>query len=256
MSSRLSRLGRAFPILLACGCGFAGTETGNPDLQLRMQLAAYTSDPDAVALPTPQALSTGVLVSRAIIGVEEIELVRPRPDGSCDPYAEGKDIDTFFTADLVRGRPLPEVTLASGESFCAVYLELDDAEELPTGTEHRELLGDARLHVEGSRADGTPFVLRSEAVRELAFVHPSPRTFRGDELFLVAFDVARWFAEIDLDALVPEDDGTIRIDERRNTAALRQFEAALAASLGACVDPDDDGRIERCEWDDDDDWDD
>ena len=248
-------------LLTACGGGIGdgpidGTKIGNPGANVKVQLSAFSSDENVAKIPLPQALTTGVVVTRAIIGVEELKFVRPQADGTCnlglldDDY--NLEIESFFVADLVQGLSLPELEISKQDGFCAVGMSLEDAEDMPAGTPLREFLDDARIYVEGARADGTPFVLRSDEVRDLPILLSEVLSFAQDrETYTIAFDVAQWFANVDLDGAVPSG-GTIFIDEDNNPGLLAQFDAAVGSSVGLCSD---DGKYEvgNCADDGDDD---
>jgi len=246
-------------LLAACGVGIGdgpidGTKTGNPgqNAKVQVQMAAYSSDENVATVPQPQALTTGVVVTRAIIGVEELEFVRPLPDGTCDTAilddAYALEIHSFFAVDLVQGTALDELEIAKSDGFCAVNMSLEDGEELPAGTPLREFLDDARIYVEGTRADGTPFFVRSKEVRDLPLLLADLLQFQQDrETYTISFDVAQWFADVDLDG-AEASGGRILIDRRNNEDVLAQFEASVAGSLGLCRDPDrDDDRYESCD---------
>ncbi len=233
-------------LLAACGGGgidgpIGGTKIGNPDAAVKVELRAISSDPTVVALPQPNALTTGITLGRVIIGVEELKFVRPQADGTCNILALAEDyhyeIDRFFGAELVQGTGLGEHLIDKTDEFCAVALDLEDAGELPAGTEYREFLNDARIYVEGARKDGTPFVIRSTEVRDLPIEFDTLLSFEKDGTFTVQYDVAPWFATLDLEGATPSG-GQILIDEDNNVALFNQFEAAVASAVGICRDPD------------------
>jgi len=238
----------------ACGDAATGTKIGNPGAQfsqLRVELTAWSSDEAVATIPHPRALTTGVVITRAILGVEELRLVPALPDGTCPLVDDGPEIEREFTADLVAGTPLPPIEVPRNDRFCEFRVELEEGADLQ-GTEHGALLGEAELLVEGARGDGTPFVLRTRDIGEIRFRRSTPFTFTADALWYLAFDVASWFAAVELDAASVGTDGTIRIDDRENEPLLEQFLAAFEAGTDACDDDDDDRFENDCDDDDDD----
>lgn len=237
---------------LAAGCGgpIGGTETGNPDAQVRVQMTAWSSNDEVASIPLSQALTTGVVITRALIGVEEIRLIRALADGTCPVLAvddDGIEIERAFVADLLRPETLTPITVPKAAVFCGFRVGLEEGEDLPGGA----VLGEAEILIEGTRSDGTPFELRSDGIGDIRVNRSSPFSFtQDDSLWFVAFDVASWFADVDLDAATPVG-GTILIDEENNPAQLAQFEAVIEAAAGTCDDDDDDGALENACDDDD-----
>ncbi len=226
-------------MLLVTGCGdgaVSGTKIGNPTATVQMRTTAWSSDENVATIPQAQALTTGVVVTRAILGIEEIRLIEALPDGTCPLSDDGPEIERAFTTDLIRGDDLVPITVAKATRFCQVRFKLEEGEDL-VGSEHGTLLGEAEILVEGARQDGTPFELRSREIGDIRIGDGfTSFSFDQDEVrWNLAFDVARWFVNVDLDGGIPSG-GTIRIDEDNNRGLLEQFEDAVERGANACED--------------------
>ena len=105
----------------------------------------------------------------------------------------------------------------------------------------------ATVMVRGRRDDGARFVLRSRR-RDLVQLVAPPKGVKiaaGRSRLILAADLGRWMAGIDLAAVPPGRgrDETIRIDDGSNREILRTFEQNLLAGLSLCRDEDDDGSL-------------
>ncbi|HHO50041.1 MAG TPA: hypothetical protein ENK18_04015 [Deltaproteobacteria bacterium] len=199
------------------------TETGNPEYDFQGSLVALarTSSPADVGAGAGRRAEPRVVVDQAAITLREI---RFEEAGSCGGGGRSEaDIEGPWTVELIQAGALP-LELAV-RSFCRLRLRLDRAE----GGVH----DDRSVSIEGTRRDGTPFVIESRATPELELRAEGGEPFQIDDEaldLLLAFDLAGWLA-FDLDVLSPGGDGTIRIDDDTNDGALDQFEDALEDSL-------------------------
>jgi hypothetical protein len=199
---------------LAGVAGCFGTETGNPSAAL-VAVDTHSSDPAAVSVRVP----TGALVvDQAWISFGAIALV---PAGGC-PGATG----------AIPGAPLGAgdhsepgaasfaITLRDTATFCSLVAPIVPAPgPLPSGAPP-ELAGRA-LVVLAHLADGTPVRIVSAWDGDVIVRDAGGADFSLTALspgLLVGLDVARWLSGVDLAAAVREGDGSIVLDDTRNTA--------------------------------------
>lgn len=226
-----------------------GTETGNPDLQ--MTVTAYSSNKQAIELarsgaPTPES---PVVIDKALMGIEVLTLLRGDQCAATEiPEAEDEELENKEVIDLTGAFTVPAREVSPDDRFCGVFVELEDGEEMqhPRAAE----LGEARLLIEGRRANGDRFVLQSENVREMVLrTGDAAFTVGGEgETLYLAFDVARWFEGLDLDG-ASASGGVVRIDEDNNAGLLARFEAQLAggaAVYGECGEDHGDDFANAC----------
>ncbi|MBK7774787.1 MAG: hypothetical protein IPI43_11725 [Sandaracinaceae bacterium] len=65
--------------------------------------------------------------------------------------------------------------------------------------------------------------------------------------FVLSFDVARWFGDLDLDELEVGPDDSIRIDALSNPEALEAFEANMLRALELGADRNGNGTLDTGE---------
>jgi hypothetical protein len=231
--------------LALAGCIGTGTETGNPGqttTQAQVGLSAFTGDPMAVTLPDPTLPEEpdAIQILEAWVSVRKIELVR---QAVCDVGGEQELEIRGLVGDLAAGPVLSELKVPVTE-YCEVEVELrkpeDDAPASP--------LGDDTLQITGLRSDGIPFELASRRDFELE-LKSRGQPFSIDRTraaLLVAFDVVRWFDDVNLDQAAVDGEGSgahIRIDRNRNEDLLLAFENSVRRSLGVYRDDDEDGHV-------------
>ncbi|WP_373048830.1 hypothetical protein [Vulgatibacter sp.] len=244
--------GMAGAVWLA-GCGVGGTKTGNPDqvvpdvdAEIEVELRAWSSEESVASLPEgQQALTQGAALRRMLLSVYEVRLVEAIADGACSGAVDGPVIDGARAIDLLRGEALPPLTVAKKTRFCGLRLSLQPGSFLEERSEEAELLGDASIFIEGSRADGTPFIVHSRGVREILLRSQRAFGFTEDERWFVAFDAARMFAPVDLEGAEVEG-GLILISGYQNYEQLVQFEEVAPRSVNACLDDEDGALDEAC----------
>jgi hypothetical protein len=101
------------------------------------------------------------------------------------------------------------------------------------GNAPREL-ADHSIVVRGHRADGVLFSLAYSEQDELELQALAPSGAfepKPDRDLLLAFDVAAWMRDIDLDRAEQQSDGSIAIDATHNVPLRLQFESNLDCSL-------------------------
>lgn len=234
-------VGLALAGLVAVGAaGCAGTETGNP-FQVELRADAHSSDPAAVAVGAGGA----VVVTEAWLA---LDLVRWSPSFDCvGLVAEG--VAEFGTADhAAGGSTLSVFDLPEGD-YCRAYLPfVRAAAPLPEGAPP-ELEGSTIVLTGELTASGTPFRLVSR-LEQTVDVHALSAlggrfALAADQpaLFL-GFDVARWFAAVDLAGAEIDGEGVAVIDGSSNTGLLNAFEADMAAGIELYRDLDRDGAVD------------
>jgi len=120
--------------------------------------------------------------------------------------------------------PAPTTAPLPPDDYCRVRLRLEPAEAVGAGPAG---LRDHTLYVSGVRADGVPWVFRTEEDFDLDVRATDPISLdEATNTLLVSLDVARWLDAIDLDAAVPVD-GVVRIEQGSNEALLEALEDRL-----------------------------
>ncbi len=228
--------GLALAGLAAAGC--TGTETGNP-FQVELRADAHSSDPAAIAVGEGGA----VVVSQAWLALDPIAWF---PDFDCIGSA-ASDMPDFGTADhAAAGAVLEEFELVEGH-YCRARLPFVPASAPLPGGAPAELEG-ASVFIAGEVvASGTPFrlVSRLERTIDVRAVGGQSFALQADQpaLFL-GFDVATWFAGVDLAGAELDGDGVAVIDDASNPDLLSAFEGDLAAGIELYRDLDRDGSVD------------
>jgi len=227
--------GLALAALAAAGC--AGTETGNP-FQVELRADAHSSDPGAVAVGEGGA----VVVSQAWLALDAIAWF---PAFDCVGTISDDSAD-FGTADhAAAGAVLEEFELVEGTYCRAVLPFVHAAAPLPEGAP-AELEGSSLVITGEVAASGTPFFLVSRLERTIDIRAVGQGfTLESDRpgLFL-GFDVATWFAGVDLAGAELDGDGVAVIDDTSNPDLLSAFESDLAAGIELYRDLDQDGSVD------------
>jgi hypothetical protein len=231
MTRKLALLPFVISLALAIGAACAPTETGNPSFTTTTSasLVAYSSDESVIAIGG----TTGLRVDRLLVSYARVDLSdchgEPAQTGVVGPFAD----------DLTARPPAEHELDTTLESFCRIDIPL------VLGETTSELPGNVML-VEGHRADGVVFRLRSALLRHFVLDTSPAGVGLGEasQRLLVAFDVSRWFASLDLDVASVNADGTIHIDQAENTAILTAFETGLEHSASLHRDDDSDGIVD------------
>jgi hypothetical protein len=235
LCQRAIAAGLAVAALAAAGC--EGTETGNP-FQVELRAHAHSSDPGAVAVGDGGA----VVVSQAWLALDPI---RWSPTFDCIEAVAADSAD-FGTADHAAGDAVLEEFELSETTYCRALVPfVAAAAPLPDGAPP-ELEGSSVVITGELVASGTPFRLVSRLER-IIDVHTVAGGFPLDAdrpgLFL-GFDVATWFAEVDLASAELDGDGVAVIDDTSNPDLLSAFESDLAAGIELYRDLDQNGAVD------------
>lgn len=231
MTRKLAR--RLFVVLLGLWISLAcaPTETGNPSLTTTTSasLVAYSSDVSAVALGG----QSGLRVDRLWVAYARIDLY------DCHSGAAQTVLAGPIADDIAARPPVRRVLDTDLDAFCRfdIPLELAGSNTTFAGT---------AMQVEGRRSDDVAFTIRSTVLRHFLLDAGPSGVALGEEaqVLLVAFDVSRWFASVDLDSATVGTDGTIHIDATENPALLTAFESALDHSASLHRDDDRDGVVD------------
>jgi hypothetical protein len=239
LSAMAIAAGLALAAIAAVGCsGCAGTETGNP-FQVELRADAHSSDPGAVAVGEGGA----VVVTEAWLALDPIGLA---PSSDCDAAEPAGGAPDFGTADhAAAGAVLEEFELDEGDFCRAVLPFVRAAAPLPEGAPP-ELEGSSVFIAGELTATGTPFRLVSTLERSIDVRAVADGFALGPDepaLFL-GFDVATWFAAVDLAGAELDGEGVAVIDAGSNPELLSAFESDLAAGIELYRDLDRDGSVD------------
>lgn len=232
----------AIAVLLPTSC--AGTDVGNGFVDV--DFALYDSAESAAA--ALNAAPAGLAVTNAWVAVERVRL---RSAASCEGDSELELVGPFAIDMLAAGAPAALSDLeVSYVDYCRFELRWDELDDGSAPGAPDELVG-ASVLIEGTRGDGTPFVLRSERGDQLR-LDARDGSFSIDEMtsaLFVAFDAQTLFDEVDLDAAVVGGDGVIRIEDGANDDLLETFDDNLATAAKLFDDNDGDKELDPDERD-------
>ncbi len=226
-------------VLGAAGC--EGTETGNP-FQVELRAHAHSSDPDAVGVGAGGA----VVVTEAWLSLDPIELATSSDCSAADAVADPPD---FGTADhAASGAVLAAFEVDEGDYCRALLPFVRAAAPLPEGAPP-ELEGSTIVLTGELTASGTPFRLVSRLeqsidVHALGAVGGRFALAADQPALFLGFDVARWFAAVDLAGAEIDGEGVAVIDDSSNPGLLSAFEADMAAGIELYRDLDRDGSVD------------
>lgn len=235
-------------IAMTCACCAAllidctATETGNPVAEQHMQLTARSSD-DAITLRM-QSGESSTYVKQAWIVVGDVRFVQEK---SCDTPPKEADIPGPVTIELV-WKPKALDFAVEDTAYCRVVFPLRRA-KAPLGAAPPEL-EDHSIFIKGIRADMTPFEIRSRITSEADIRAPKNKPFRVKDAasaLIIGFDLGLWLKDIDLDALEPNADGLILIDEDHEQDSLALFDDRVNQAMELFRDKDDDGTLDASE---------
>jgi hypothetical protein len=218
--------------VLVTVCGCAGTETGNPPSARHVSLALLlqstnsdlvkvgSSELDDGALRVDSAwVATNFLELLGCVGLDELEL-GAMPWDLLHPVARGLDTELA--------------------SFCGTRLETLVA-DAGLGAVPPGFLG-ASLWVTGTRAGGTPVVVRSTAALSLSSQNAS-QPLDASRLVLT-FDAAAWFSGVSVSALSPDSDGIVRLSPTSNPLLLQAVEGRAGDGATLRAERSDDGVLD------------
>jgi hypothetical protein len=230
-----------FLLLLLLSTACAGTETGNPSIQeSSLTLHARSRDASVVTIGTG---SGRIRVDAAWMALGAVGL------SPCD--GEPREVLSPVTQDVVAA-PEPRVFEHERDAYCALSSQHVLAPTaLPPGAPPE--LADRSLVIIGRRTDDVAFRLGSAAVVPFTLSAPPPGFAVDDQdhSLILAFDLAAWFADVDLDTIAVLPGDSIRINAAENPDQLAAFEAAIAGSASlhhdldgdAVLDPEDQTEI-------------
>lgn len=215
---------RAWILMVVAAC--APTETGNP---ATLSLSAHSSDSTVADIGS----GTGLRIDEAWVGLGDIRFARAT---QCDDVEIETQIDGPIVSDLAASPLLLEFD-GDEASYCELRVRL---QRIPAVSSAPADAVGATLYISGRTSSDTPFVLASRIDPELE-IESEGEPFGVLMPLVLSFDVARWFAGIDVSsgAIV---DGIIRIDDENNDALLEIFEDNVEETLELYDDLDADGR--------------
>ncbi len=207
--------------LAACN---GGTDAGNPVAD--MEVTLYSEAP-------------GVTIGEAWLAAGGVSLHAPA-DCAGSPVV---DVQGPLVVDLLSDQPpaaLVGLTFEPG-AYCRLALTWG----LGAAGDPADLVG-ASLSIRGTRADGTPFLLRTTRAGAVGFGDAASEFQLAGTLttLFIGFDLAAMFAPVDLAGATVGGDGVIHIETGMNDTQLAAFEAALHASSHLFDDADHDGHLD------------
>lgn len=223
-----------------------GTDVGNPVVDMKFSIydsgSSATFDKGIAHIAPP-----GLLIDKAWVAVERIRL---RDATNC----EGNSRDEFegpFVVDMLSTDSNPSLSglELNSSTYCRLEFRWKKLVENEVLGAPPELTG-ASVLLEGERADGIRFILKSDKGNELR-LDARNDTFTIDELsssLFVAFDVQDLFDGVNMDAAEVVD-GSIRIQNNSNETLLRVFESNLDEMAKLFDDDDGDGELDPEERD-------
>jgi hypothetical protein len=224
-----ARILALYAALASNACG--GSETAMPiDSSItKIALTAVSTDESAVAVRSDSA---ALSVEEAGLSLRELEIMPCSSDAASIGTRD-------YPVDLAFDPP----ALASFESgvsdYCGMRLAI-----APSPADDPPELASLGLYVRGTRSDGLAFEIRSTLSLDVELLASSGAAF-GQHL-AVGFDLAAWFAGVDVDGASPTD-GVVLIDASSNTDVLSAFEANSASAVALYVDADRDGVLDADE---------
>jgi hypothetical protein len=250
-------------LLWLCGCTTqAGTDTGNPAIVGIQFVGIQKNSPEKLST---KFLPSGITLTEARIVLKEIDLEPlvscQTEEGTTRPESIDVEIDFVgpFVVDLLDNFSIPnidDIQIPPGR-YCEIELNFDklEKENLPEGISPDDPIVENALLIQGTRQDGTPFLVRlKEDDRfKLEGTSPSGFTIAGDRQitqFFVSFDLNTWFTGVDLEAAVLSD-GVILIDDANNAALKDQIVENIIHSSRLFKDLNNDGVLEDIESNDD-----
>jgi len=223
------------------------TETGNPQVDARLAVTVMTTDSELVSFEDD---SGDLVVNSAWMVFGDLRFVSGEDDCE-DPAEADVTVDGPLVVDLIDMESvIDSFKLKSGE-YCRIRLPMDRGAQLPPGAPGA--LDDAAIAIEARRSDGTPVYLTSRSTEDLELKSDDDDPLTVDEdnrHLLVAFDLAVWFDELDLDSAGAEPNGDILIDDDHNQELLDDFEDNIEDAMELFGDDDEDGDLDDDEDDD------
>lgn len=163
-------------------------------------------------------------------GVEDSEDIDDDDDGIMDDDDVVMDESEIFDA----------LELPAG-LYTKIEAKLDKIEE-GDGIDPTSPLAGKSIYIEGT-LDGTPFRVTADFDEEFEVENPSGILVEDGSIasFILSFDVAGWFAGLDLSAAEASEDGLVFLDSEHNQELFEQFRDRVKARMDLENDSDDDG---------------
>lgn len=229
--------------LLVSFAGCVGTDVGNP-AQDDKDPATVELDFDSYEQTEQQALTlaNGLTIDRAWVALGDLRFIEA--DGCT--YDGLTDWDQPVVVELISGQLItgpPSITRDAG-AYCGLHVEFDKdlGATAPAGAP--AALADNAVIVEGTRRDGTSFVIRAPFNDKFRLgATGQPFTLEeGPQKMVVGFAINTWLDEVELDAISGED--PILIDQTNHPDVLADFRRALKMSTGLFRDADANGQVD------------
>ena len=231
-----------FSFLLSC----TGTDVGNGDVDVDFTMYNESFTLGSIARSDVQSANGFVDITQGWVSVSDLRL---RSGAGCDDEQELELVDSVPVDLFAAGtqEKLAQFDIGDGD-YCRFLVKFDGfTGTLPPGAPS-ELAGSA-IVLEGSRADGTKFVLQSEQDHELIF------NGRGGEFsitgatnaLVVGFDATGLFGWVDLDDAVVDGDGVIQISSKDNKDLLDRFHSNLDVAAELFDDDNGNGDLDEDE---------
>lgn len=202
---------------LLCVPGCTGTEGGNP-FQGKVHLGVYTTHPEAVSVGSNGGK---IQVSHLWMNIDHVTVL------GCEEQPRRTDI-AGATVDLLndgfRGQ------LGRG-TYCGIEIHPSLAAE-PLPEEIAPSLVGHSVYLEATRSDGVGVRVYSHASDVWLYQTSEPLSVDALYTLLVAdFDLAQWFANIDIAAQVPDINNTVVISADSHSDLLQGLEENIGTSL-------------------------
>lgn len=233
---------RALQALIVSGasswlCACVGTETGNPVAQQSLALETRSSSPD---VSTDTRADASLHVSSAWISLGDLRFVE---SSDCEHGAGTRvDIDGPIAVELVEEHKQLDLHLTAAK-YCRVRLRMDKAKDIAGAPSELE---DHSIVVNGTRADGVSFSLRSKRNYALDLRARDDAFEVADAAsdMILAFDLSAWLAGVDLAAALPNAAGVIAIDDGSERERLDVFEDNVKRAMELFRDRDGDAKLD------------
>ena len=233
---------------LLVGC--TGTDVGNPVVDI--DFALHSDESSTSITYTHSAISAGpIAVTDGWVSVAEIRL---RSGAECADELEleipsGVPVDLFASGSA---EGLSDFMLQEND-YCRLSVTWDGFTGQLPAQAPAELAGSA-IVLQGTRTDGTKFLLWSDQDEKLLFdarngTFPIASSTQG---FIVGLNATKLFDGIDLDTAIVSSNGIIRISPTDNEKILDTFQRNLSNASKLFEDRDDDGDLNPDEHEEDD----
>lgn len=214
-----------------------GTETGNPSVAL-VAIDTHSSDPESVSIRG----AGDVVIDQAWITFGTVSLV---PESGCPSGDGARASEVLGAGDHSEPGPLSfDIALADEASFCGLVASFVPLTGAGPATAPPELAGRAIVLL-GHLADGTALRVVSAFEGDVAVTPPAGFALAEDEPgLLIGLDAARWLSGVDLSSATREADGSIVLDDTRNTALRDALDARIPEGVELYRDQGSDGVLD------------